>query len=513
MTKPATSQVAPPKGTRDLYPSEMLRQHYITRLWRDTAIRHGFEEINGPTFEMLELYTRKSGEGIVSELFRFRREGGQDDYALRPEFTPTLARMYAAKAASLPSPTKWFSIGPYFRAEKPQRGRLREFLQWNVDVLGLPGDPVAPNHAATDCRVKAAQHNADLWCVMADCLTALGLTDKVVQFACNDRDLVEELLRRHCKLEDSQSWRDKAFALLDKRSKTPPEQFQEQASGLGLDLGAFDNDEDLKFLADVQVIAWKREHEWMEVLGRSIASFNQRYRKDSDPSTDETWLRFDPSIVRGLAYYTGTVFEVIAEGERAIAGGGRYDNLIELFGGPPTPAVGFGMGDVVLGLLLEDKGLLPTGVELLDALSRPGASLRPEAFVVAGSDDEDALIEPLLANLRRGIEREGFDGKPWAADRYAVRPMHARRSYKTTRNLKKLLGDAERQFARFAVILHGPDKVELRDMATRQDLTPNLVPAWGDDASRKDAASFSVDPASPIYVGGALARCLSGASG
>jgi histidyl-tRNA synthetase len=205
----------------------------------------------------------------------------------------------------------------------------------------------------------------------------------------------------------------------------------------------------------------------------------------------DNWVHFNSSIVRGLAYYTGTVFEVIAEGERAIAGGGRYDNLIELFGGPPTPAVGFGMGDVVLGLLLDDKGLMPQGAELMDALGRPGASLRPEAFVVAATEEEDHLVEPLLANLRRGVENEGFDGKPWAADRYAVRPMHARRTYKTTRNLKKVLNDAEKQHAKFAVVLEA-GTVRVRDLDKRED-----VP--GD---------FSVDPASEAYLGKTIAQRL-----
>jgi hypothetical protein len=153
------------------------------------------------------------------------------------------------------------------------------------------------------------------------------------------------------------------------------------------------------------------------------------------------------------------------------------------------------MGDVVLGLLLDDKGLMPQGAELLDALSRPGASLRPEAFVVAGAEDEDALVEPLLANLRRGVERDGFAGTPWAADRYAVRPMHARRSYKTTRNLKKLISDAEKQHAKFAVVLHGPDKVQVKDLDRREELV-------------HDRGDFSVDPASDAYVGKAIAQRL-----
>ncbi len=125
-----------PRGTRDFYPEDMLRRRWTENLWREISTRHGFEEIDGPRFEHLDLYTVKSGDGIVSELFSFARQGSETTLALRPEFTPTLARMVAAKASSLPRPVKWFSVGPYFRAERPQRGRLREFLQWNVDIVG-----------------------------------------------------------------------------------------------------------------------------------------------------------------------------------------------------------------------------------------------------------------------------------------------------------------------------------------------------------------------------------------
>ena len=185
------------------------------------------------------------------------------------------------------------------------------------------------------------------------------------------------------------------------------------------------------------------------------------------------WPHLDLKIARGLAYYTGTVFELIADGERAVAGGGRYDNLIELFGGPPTPAVGFGMGDVVLGLLLQDKGLMPEGPELMDALSQKPASLRPEAFVIANEAGEGS-VEPLLAKLRRGVESEAWlsrdDKKPWDADRYDVPPMHARRSYKSTKNIGKLLADARKQHAKFAVIIESDEAAKIENLGTREDL-------------------------------------------
>jgi histidyl-tRNA synthetase len=195
------------------------------------------------------------------------------------------------------------------------------------------------------------------------------------------------------------------------------------------------------------------------------------------------WTRLDLSIVRGLAYYTGTVFEVLADGERAIAGGGRYDNLIELFGGPPTPAVGFGMGDVVLSLVLQDRGLLPEGDALMDALSRPSASYRPDVFVIpAGQSPEDqeaatAQVRPLVAKLRRGVESKAYQDndkhKPWDANRHDAAsggspPLHARSSSKSTKNIGKLLQDAVGQKSKLAVIVENAEEVTIKDLRTNQ---------------------------------------------
>ena len=352
--------------------------------------------------------------------------------------------MYAAKAASLPSPTKWFSIGPYFRAEKPQRGRLREFLQWNVDVLG--GE-------------DAATHDRDAVSAIVDLCRSVGLRPSSLKVVINDRRLVEKLATsRGLQPEHMQMF----LWVMDNTDKKPVDELlrQAKATGIGQSQATIFG----QLLKDMTAVSTLPSDEAFDRLFPDAA--DDTYMFDQNRQFKELgildWIGNSITIARGLAYYTGTVFEVIAEGERAIAGGGRYDNLIELFGGPPTPAVGFGMGDVVLGLLLEDKGLMPQGKELMDALGQPAASLRPEAFVVAGSEDEDALIEPLLANLRRGIESDGFDGKPWSGHRYSVRPMHARRTYKTTRNLKKLLADAEKQHARFAIVLHGKDKVHVK---------------------------------------------------
>ncbi|MFG0307092.1 MAG: histidine--tRNA ligase [Phycisphaerales bacterium JB040] len=473
-----------PKGTRDAYPEDALRRRYVTQAWRDASIRCGFEEIEGPTFELAELYAVKSGEGILGELFQAFsgkapeelervKATGQAPYALRPEFTPTLARMYAARAKQLPQPCKWFTAGPYFRAERPQRGRLREFLQWNCDVIGLPGESQYAE-AQSEAEAQRAEMDAEIIGVLVEFFRACGLKTTDVQIETSDRSQIERAIR------DSSGDAvdlDAAFALLDRRNKLDRDSFEMQAKEIGFEVDGFDR------------IARS------DSSASSASSSAPLRTSDLDP-----WVVPNMSIVRGLAYYTGTVFEVIADGERAVAGGGRYDNLIELFGGPSTPACGFGMGDVVLSLLLEDKRLMPEGAELLDAVSRPPASARPEAFVISADEDADALVRPLVASLRRGIERASFDGKPWSAERYETRPLHARHSYKSTRNLKKLLADAEKQFARFGVVVHGRDRVQLKHFDTRRDLTPVDVPGLPDGV-----AEFSTSPESPVYVGRAIA--------
>ncbi len=501
--QPQPRKIAPPKGTRDFYPEDLLASRYITNAWRDASIRCGFDEIAGPTFESTELYSVKSGEGILGELFQAfsgKSEGeieevqqtGRAPYALRPEFTPTLARMYAAHAKQLPKPCKWFTAGPYFRAERPQRGRLREFLQWNVDAIGLPGEDATP-------ETKFRMDSEVIECALR-MFESLGLDSESVAIHMNDRSLVEKILNSTVKAGADL---DPVYAVLDKRNKISPDAFESLANEVGLDLTNFDqkinqieNTTNLLFQGIAQG-GGKSTQDILESIHSNPTYPNAQMVRLLRRLGFADWARYDASVVRGLAYYTGTVFEAIADGERAVAGGGRYDNLIELFGGPPTPACGFGMGDVVLGNLLVDKGLMPTGAELMEAVGRPQASIRPDAFVVPnGDEDNEALVHTLTANLRRGIENEAWlardDRKPWQDDRYRVAPLHARTSYKSTRNLKKLRADAEKQHARYFVEIHAPDKVELTDMDRRESLTSDTL------------GSFSVDPAAPNYVGAAI---------
>ncbi len=398
MTMPpvSTHTFQAPKGTRDFYPPDMAVRRYIESVWREVSVNHGFDEIDGPTFEHLDLYTVKSGPEIVSQLFSFRRAGGDTDYALRPEFTPTLARMYAAKANALPRPTNWFSICPFFRAERPQRGRLREHYQWNLDVIG-------DETPAADARIIAGAVNV---------LERLGLTPGVVRIRVNHRGHLEETLTSFGFPGDRM---EPAISLVDELDKLPAEEFKKRALGLGLDE--------------------TRWGEFSQLLSAATPAAQARGPAALDPLHEELaaiglldWCTYSPSLARGLAYYTGAVFEVHeATGqERAIAGGGRYDHLVELFGGPPTPAVGIAMGDVVIRLVLEQHGLLRPAEELMP---------RPDAFLISsGKDEAERRFRPLLGQLRSA-------------------GLHVRCSARATRNVGKLLGEAARTRARLAVIL------------------------------------------------------------
>ena len=427
-----------PKGTRDFYPAEMAVRRRLEGAWREASTCFGYEEVDGPTFEHLGLYTAKSGEGIVSELFSFRRAGGSDDYALRPEFTPTLARMVAARAAQLPMPVKWFAVPNFFRAERPQRGRLREFFQWNVDLLGAEGPAV----------------DAEVIGVAVSALARLGLKPSDVRVKVSHRVAAARVVRALGVAEESVA---AAFELLDRRDKVPAEEFAKRAAALGLSGEALARFEqavrtrvpvgaDLASLAAAAGIG-------TDALGELAA-----LRDALVAAGLGDWCEFDLGIVRGLAYYTGTVFEVheASGAERAIAGGGRYDGLVELFGGPRTPAMGFGMGDVVLGLVLADRGLLPADAsELLP---------RPDAFVISSGDAAaEAALAPLVARLRA-------DG------------LHVRHSYKATRNVGKLLADASRQRARFAVILGAESAdgmAQLKDLASGEQRAVTMAELAG----------------------------------
>ena len=324
-------------GFRDFYPEEMVLRKHIFAVWREVAERYGFVEYDGPPLEPLDLYVRKSGEEIVGQLYRFTDQGGRD-VALRPEMTPSFARMVGARAAGLPKPIRWFSIPQLFRYERPQKGRLREHFQLNLDIVGEAGD-------LADAEIVAAA---------VDMLRGFGLGSEDFVARISDRELIGGLLAMHGVRADGMG---SAFAALDKLDRESPEWVVARLTAAGADESGA---RELLELADVELGALlertgadERTRAAGDRLGRILEHLAAFGLGD--------FVRFDPSLVRGLAYYTSTVFELWdRRGEfRAICGGGRYDRLLAAVGGPDLPALGFGMGDVVLSELLKARDLLP----------------------------------------------------------------------------------------------------------------------------------------------------------
>jgi histidyl-tRNA synthetase len=327
-------------GFRDFYPADFAVRAHIMRAWRETAQRYGFEEYDGPPLESLELYTDKSGEEIVRQLYNFEDKGGRA-VTLRPEMTPTLARMVGARAGGLRKPIRWFAVPQLFRYERTQRGRLREHFQWNIDILG--GDDVTSD--------------AEVLGVALDALRSLGLgaDDIVARF--NDRRLLRVLLTSVGVPEERLV---AAYGVVDKLAREPEERIRQRLTDeAGLATQVID---ELLDVFRVDGIAALRER----CIGRDeVLQEIERLQQFEHTMRDlgfGDFIRFDLTIVRGLAYYTGTVFEVFdRRGElRAICGGGRYDRLLANVSGADLPGVGFGMGDVVLTELLRDRELLPS---------------------------------------------------------------------------------------------------------------------------------------------------------
>jgi histidyl-tRNA synthetase len=370
-----------PKGTRDFYPADMALRNWIMDAWRRVSIRNGFEEYDGPIFEYLDLYRAKSGEGIVSELFHFEDRGGRE-LSIRPEMTPTLARMVAAKAQSLPRPIKWFSMPRLCRAERPQRGRLREFFQWNVDIVGTD-DVLA---------------DAECIFVMVDFLREVGLTPAEAVMKINSRSLLAALLTARGFGPDRH---ESIYGVLDKRDKLPPEAFIEALAKITQGAGEIDA---------LQEIGQARGAEGLETLAGTArgneAAEGEMLRlhgllEQLACMGVADYCTFDMGVVRGLAYYTGVVFEGFGKGglQRAICGGGRYGKLLEVVGGPAMSGIGFGTSDVVIQDLLADVKRLP------DA-STTGKTL--DFFVVDAAAELLPAVVAAVARLRQAGLRAEF---------------------------------------------------------------------------------------------------------
>ncbi len=383
----------PPKalpGFRDFFPEEFALRAHIFEAMRSVAQRYGFEEYDGPPLEELELYTGKSGQEIVDQLYHFIDRGGRA-VALRPEMTPTLARMVAQRANGLKKPIRWFSIPQLFRYERQQRGRLKEHFQLNADLVGEPGPG----------------GDAEIIALAIDVIRALGLTSADVRVRVSDRRLLAVLLEE---TGIGTARQDLAFDALDKlgRSEYPPRRKALAAAGAGeAAIAALESLPEIRTWADLEE-RFPGAARAGAPLRESLATLDAMGLGD--------FIDLDLTIVRGLAYYTGTVFELFDAqlALRAICGGGRYDNLLEQIGGVSLPALGFGMGDVVLGELLTARGLAPdapTGAQVFvvsvtpedrPAVLRLAHDLRDTGLRVEYSLGDDKMGKQLkLADARR----------------------------------------------------------------------------------------------------------------
>jgi len=315
------------KGTREFYPEQMFLRNFIYEKVREASRLFGYQEWDGPFIEPIELYAAKSGEELVKkQSFTFEDRGGES-VTLRPELTPSLARMIAAKQGELNFPVRWWSFGPFWRYESPQRGRSREFFQWNIDMLG----------------VDSPEADAELIAVGATFLRSVGLSPELAQILVNNRRLMESQFDA---LGIPAEKRLDVSNLVDRRTKMDSTKWEAYALEIGLSQKQLDG---LKSLLG-DFVLWKQSEE----LTRTFAALEALGVKE--------YVKFDPNIMRGLLYYTGTVFEAFDTSgsvKRAIFGGGRYDNLLEDVGGQPLPGIGFAMGDVVIGIILQEAGLVP----------------------------------------------------------------------------------------------------------------------------------------------------------
>jgi len=314
------------KGARDFYPEDMA-----TRAWLYQAIRHvseqfGYQEYDGPFLEKIELYAAKSGDQLVKEqAFVFPDRGGEL-ITLRPELTPSLTRMVAQRQNELVLPLRWWSFGPFWRYEKPQKGRSREFYQWNIDLVGA----------------TSPEADAELISIIGSFFRNVGLTPEEVVIRVNNRKLMNQELGG---LGIPEELRKKVLELIDRRDKMRPEEWE--ANGLEIGLQPVQIEGLMSLLEDASL--WEKSSEL------------RRLFKALDALGGREYVRYDPQIIRGLDYYTGTVFEAWDQKKefRAILGGGRYDNLVADVGGDPLPGIGFAMGDMVVTLVLKKYGRIP----------------------------------------------------------------------------------------------------------------------------------------------------------
>lgn len=395
------------KGFRDFFPEDCALRNYIFDTWRQVARSYGFVEYEGPLVESTDLYKKKSGDEITSQLFCFEDKGGRN-ISLRPEVTPSLARMATARQRDYKKPMKWFQIGPCFRYEEPQEGRSREFIQFNADILG-----------------DASQgSDAELVALAVDVMLAFGIQAEDFIIRLSNRQIWTQHLQE--KQVSEEHWTT-FLSIIDKIERAKPEDTAEKLAKVGLTL------EDVRgFMASVD-----GSHPIFAPL-----------RADLEARGLWQYVRIDATIVRGLAYYTGMVFEVfdLKHGLRAVAGGGRYDKLCALMsdGAVDMPSAGFAMGDVVLGILLGKTPGAQFGItEYLNA--HTGV----DAYIVIADEAQRSPALAAVQALRKSGVRVDFS--------------------MTAQKVGKQFQAAENQKARFALVFGAEyPQVQMKNLVSRE---------------------------------------------
>jgi histidyl-tRNA synthetase len=399
------------KGARDFYPDEMAVRSWLYSKIREVSESFGYQEYEGPFLERIELYAAKSSDELVKEqAFTFQDRGG-DMITLRPELTPSLARMVVQRQRELAYPLRWWSFGPFWRYERPQRGRSREFFQWNIDLIG----------------VNTPEADAELVAVCAVFFRRIGIQPDQVQILVNNRQLIRQELEQ---LGIADELKQDVYHLIDRRDKMQPQVWEANALELGLNAEQLDGLKAL--LADPEL--WKKLPDFERFFAAIEAMGVQDY------------VRYAPHIIRGLDYYTGVVFEAHdLQGGRAVLGGGHYDNLVSAVGGEPLPGIGFAMGDVMSTIVLQKYGCIP------DELT-----VQADQVLVTVFDDKFLLKSySLAAELRTA----------------GVKAM----VYPESAKLQKQLKFADRKGIRYAVILGPDEddnhQVTVKDLKGREQET------------------------------------------
>ncbi len=431
---------SPYRGTRDFFPKDMRGRNYIFKKMSEASERFAYEPYDGPMLEEVDLYRAKSGDELINDQIYSFTDRGEREVAIRPEMTPTVARMVAQVHRELPKPIRWFSIPNLMRYEKPQRGRLREFWQYNADIFG----------AGQEGEVEILQLAVEL-------MKSFGATGDHFEILVNDRRFVDFVFEGLIGLEPGPT--KKLYKLVDAKNKMPPEKFAAEVRSLTEDEGkakTFEAFVNLASMADVR--------RFVDAVFADVSVSDLHHFKSSAPvavSSHVTplfkifekieaagigdYVRFDPSIVRGLDYYTGLVFEIFdkhPENRRAIAGGGAYANLLQIFDEAALEGVGMGLGEVPLTDFLVTHNLLPD-------FSKPEL----DYLVAAFNPEGEATAAEIATKLRRqGLKVEHYLG--------SAKP-------------KKIFNYSDRKNIKYLVFVTETE-LKLRDMATRTETTVTL---------------------------------------